>query len=192
MPRARWRHQNLSNAHFRTNQCQNEAAAPANAVAEALTTARIPRVVSRARRDERPARTGTQLAREPLYAVLPEDHRLAGQPAIDLRDLADDDFVGFSTSHIHDYITRACIRVGFAPRLSLQGPQVHTMIHLVAAGLGVTLAPRCDSAVQVDGVVFRPLDPPADEWEINAWQHRWRRNTVAARLVDAIVRAATG
>jgi DNA-binding transcriptional LysR family regulator len=132
----------------------------------------------------------TQLGREQLVAVLPEDHRLAGQSAIDLRDLADDDFIGFSTSQIHDYITRACVRAGFAPRLSLQGPQVHTMIHLVAAGLGVTLAPRCDSAVHVDGVVYLPLDPPAEDVEINALQHRWRRNAVAARLVDDIVRAS--
>lgn len=115
----------------------------------------------------------TRLAREPLVAVLPVEHPLADRQTIDLRDLAGDDFVGFSTSQIHDYIARACITAGFAPRLSLQGPQVHTMIHLVAAGLGVTLAPRCDCAQPVDGVVFRALDPPAEEVEINALQHRW-------------------
>lgn len=134
----------------------------------------------------------TRLAREPLVAVLPVEHPLADRQTIDLRDLAGDDFVGFSTSQIHDYIARACITAGFAPRLSLQGPQVHTMIHLVAAGLGVTLAPRCDCAQPVDGVVFRALDPPAEEVEINALQHRWRRNAVAGALVADVVQASDG
>jgi DNA-binding transcriptional LysR family regulator len=130
--------------------------------------------------------TVTPLAVEPLMAVLPANHHLADRDSIDLNEIAGENFVGFSTTHVHDYITRACGLAGFSPRVTLQGPQVHTMIHLVVAGLGVTLAPRCDCRSLVPGAVFKQLSPVRPTVEISAIRHRWRDDAVASALVEDI------
>lgn len=125
---------------------------------------------------------------EPLRVVLPAGHRLAGRSSVALAELAGDDFVGFSAPEGYDYISHACNASGFVPRLNLQGAQVHTMIHMVAAGLGVTLAPACDCRLPVKGVEFTRLDPPTPSVAISVVWHKDREH----RLVDALVSQIVG
>lgn len=127
-----------------------------------------------------------QLGVEPLVVVLPVEHRLSACDEISLEQLADETFVGFMTSTVHDYITEACLAAGFSPRLSVQGPQVNTMIHMVAAGFGVTLAPRCDCRYPVPGASFHRIAPPEPSIQLSATYHRVRVNPVVERFIRRI------
>jgi DNA-binding transcriptional LysR family regulator len=125
------------------------------------------------------------LAEEPLRVVVPTDHRFADLPSVGLNRFADETFVGFDYGHnIENVLAAACYSAGFTPKISIQGAQSHTMIHMVSAGFGVTLLPACDERMNADGVVFLELEPPVPTVAISAIKH-WRRLTpLAARMLE--------
>lgn len=122
------------------------------------------------------------LRRDPLVAVLPACHPLADRPAVALTDLAADRFVLFPRHFRPDYydeIVRLCRDAGFSPRLGQEAMTEPTMIGLVAAGLGVTLAPAAYHALQRPEVVYRPLRDCAPAIETAL---AWRRADPAPTL----------
>src|SRR5262245_25123874 len=61
------------------------------------------------------------ISREPLVAVLPSDHRLAGRRRVAVSTLADEPFVLFPRAlgpGLYDEITALCRRGGFTPRVA--------------------------------------------------------------------------
>jgi DNA-binding transcriptional LysR family regulator len=54
------------------------------------------------------------------------------------------------------YIT-VCAQSGFSPRIEQENLQIHTMVELVAVGLGVALAPASLANLHRPGVIYRPL-----------------------------------
>ena len=109
----------------------------------------------------------TVLDREPLDLCLPAGHRLAAAATIHLQDVADEDFVMFARPlepDTHDRITAACRNAGFEPRVVQEAANLQGLISLVAAALGVGFTVRSVAVgLQRDGVVFRPVEPPAVE-----------------------------
>lgn len=104
------------------------------------------------------------LHREPVVAVLPSAHRLAGRPAIALAELAHDRFIMFPRQHApenFDLLTSACQEAGFSPEIVLERGAHHTQIGYVACGLGVALVPRSLRAVRLPGVTYKRLTAPA-------------------------------
>lgn len=99
------------------------------------------------------------VAREPLVVVLPSDHRLAAQAAIDPRALADEVFISVSNTApvlrevIDDYLARSGVtRAG--------GHQIDNLamaISLVASTRGVSLLPEYAQNFLPWSVVSRPL-----------------------------------
>jgi DNA-binding transcriptional LysR family regulator len=95
---------------------------------------------------------------DPFRVVVPASHRLAGSPAIALRDLADD---GWMMSRDPDEpgdtaLRAACAAEGFAPRPVLRTDDYDVMFGFVAAGVGVALVPQM-ALVEREGVAVRPL-----------------------------------
>jgi DNA-binding transcriptional LysR family regulator len=134
-----------------------------------------------------------EIAVEPVVAVLPEDHPLASRDAVPLRELSEETFIAWHApydEHFDDFISAACARAGFVPRLQFHGPQVHTVIHMVAAGFGVGLLPRCDQHIQVPGTVVRPLTAPVPSVSLSVAHHRHRHNSVVTTFVDWVRRSA--
>ena len=126
---------------------------------------------------------------EPLVAVLPIDHLHAGDDSVELKDLAHETFLTWRAPfgpHLDDFITRACAQAGFMPRVGYQGPQIHTVASMVAAGFGVSLIPQCDRRMAVPGVVFKDLAPPAPWTVLSAVRHRLRSNPIVDRLMDEL------
>lgn len=123
---------------------------------------------------------------EPLAVALPHDHPRAGDARVRLADLADETFLTWRAPfgpHLDDFITRACSEAGFFPRVAHQGPQIHTVVHMVAAGFGVTLVAGCDRAIAAPGVVFRDLVPPVPSTVLSAVRHRHRASPIVQRLL---------
>lgn len=100
------------------------------------------------------------IAEEELVCALPSDHRLARRDHILLADLAEDPFVSFPAnagSSLRDATVAACEEQGFTPRVVQEAPDSHTILALVAAGVGVTLTLTSCQHIQQTGLVYRPL-----------------------------------
>lgn len=100
------------------------------------------------------------LGEEPMRIVLPSGHAGAKSKALPLSAIKNEPFVlfprqaGFS---LFDEIIRACWESGFEPNLGQEAPQMSSAVNLVAAGLGVSLAPASMSRVGVDSVRYVPI-----------------------------------
>jgi len=83
------------------------------------------------------------LLEDPLYAVLPSSHPLAGREQIGLEELASGTWVDTpSGSDARRLLLAACARAGFIPRVAFESDEYLTIQQLVAAGVGVALVPR--------------------------------------------------
>jgi DNA-binding transcriptional LysR family regulator len=56
-----------------------------------------------------------------------------------------------------DRTIACCERNGFRPNIVQDAPQWPTLVRLVSAGLGVSLAPACVANVAIPGAVYREV-----------------------------------
>jgi DNA-binding transcriptional LysR family regulator len=100
------------------------------------------------------------IAREPLYVALPSSHRLALLPAVPLSALSEEPFVLYP-DHPRpswtEYIIGLCQQAGFRPVVVQRTVEIQTTLSLVAAGIGVSIVPKCIGNLQRKDVVFRRL-----------------------------------
>jgi DNA-binding transcriptional LysR family regulator len=98
--------------------------------------------------------------REPVAAVLPEGHRLAGRAELTLAELADEPWVLTPRSSWppwHRSYDDDFARAGFRPRVVQRGTTPQGLLALVAAGVGVTRLTLSSRSLRDGGVVFVPL-----------------------------------
>jgi DNA-binding transcriptional LysR family regulator len=98
--------------------------------------------------------------REPLLVALPVAHPLAGRKQIPILTLATEPWVTLPSDlglGFYDLVLSQCHEAGFTPKVSQVATQIHTMISLVAAGLGITLVPASVCSLRRAGVVYRKL-----------------------------------
>ena len=103
------------------------------------------------------------IAREPLGAVVPVDHRLANYARIDLGDLRDEDFITMPAgrgSDLERTTTAACVAAGFRPRVVQEIGDPFMILTLVAAGVGVSLVSQGMADIMPNGAVYVPLAGP--------------------------------
>jgi DNA-binding transcriptional LysR family regulator len=101
-----------------------------------------------------------ELMREPIAAVLPAGHRLAGADSLTLADLADEDWVLTARSTWepwHRKYDRDFAAAGYEPRVVQRGTSPQNLLALVAAGIGVTRLPLSSRTLRDGGVAFVPL-----------------------------------
>ncbi|HUO29038.1 MAG TPA: LysR substrate-binding domain-containing protein [Bryobacteraceae bacterium] len=97
---------------------------------------------------------------ERYVAVLPAAHPLARKRALRVRDLRNEPFVLFARRMgplAFDRTIACCEAHGFRPNIVQDAPQWPTLVRLVAAGLGVSLAPACVGNVAMQGAVYRDV-----------------------------------
>jgi DNA-binding transcriptional LysR family regulator len=100
------------------------------------------------------------LLTEPFVAVLPRRHPLARAPRLSVTRLRDEPFVLFSPAHgrrAYEKTLAVCEAHGFRPRIVQEAPQWLTILRLVGAGLGVTIAPACVERIAGPEAVCRGL-----------------------------------
>ncbi|GGB29480.1 LysR family transcriptional regulator [Flexivirga endophytica] len=88
--------------------------------------------------------TRHELITEPYVAVLPAKHPLVDKDEVSMSDLADEPWIDDSNEDqtCGRILRRAINKSGLAPRMVAECQDHHTSFALVAAGIGVTLAPR--------------------------------------------------
>jgi DNA-binding transcriptional LysR family regulator len=100
------------------------------------------------------------LFEERYVAVLPVGHALAGKRSVHVRDLRNEPFILFARRMgplAFDRTIACCEQNGFRPNIVQDAPQWPTLVRLVAAGLGVSLAPGCVANVAIPGAVYREV-----------------------------------
>ena len=126
---------------------------------------------------------------EPLYAVLPVDHPRARDKAITLRDLRGESFVMLRDGHcFRDLSIDACNRARIAPRIAFESDQFSSVLGLVAAGIGVSIAPEM-ALDRNAGCAYVPLsDPRATRTIVAAILHGRSFNRVQQAFLTQISR----
>ena len=83
---------------------------------------------------------------EPFVAVVPSTHPLAGRQSISVAALRDDPFVFYPRSagtRAFEKPLSLCEEHGFRPQIVQEATHWMSILQLVGAGLGVTIAPAC-------------------------------------------------
>jgi DNA-binding transcriptional LysR family regulator len=98
-----------------------------------------------------------------------------------LSDLADEDFVFFPDAQgpvLHARVMAAFRQTGFLPRVTQEARQMHTILSLVAAGMGVSLVPEGGPQhagrrrhVPADPKGCRTISPGISPWPGNRKEH---------------------
>jgi DNA-binding transcriptional LysR family regulator len=100
------------------------------------------------------------ILRERFIAVLPTRHKLAGKVTIRPGELRNEPFVLFARRMgplAFDRTIACCEAEGFRPNVVQVAPQWPTVVRLVAAGSGISLAPACVANFAMPGVVYKKV-----------------------------------
>lgn len=128
--------------------------------------------------------------REPLVALLPASHPLAGAGRVELGDLAADPFLLFQEGFAIDTVlSEACERRGITPHVAARSAQVDFLVELVAAGMGVGFLPRMIAEQRPHpGVARALLDEPDTDWHMALVWRKGGYQSHAARAWLALSR----
>lgn len=125
--------------------------------------------------------------REPMVLAVPANHRLAGQPVMDLAELGDEPVIGYSpfeARYFHDLVTRLLTAAGSVPNFVQHVSQIHSVLALVRTGFGIALVPAAARQIRFEGVTYRELTPiPGNIAELAAI---WRRNLENPAALQAL------
>jgi DNA-binding transcriptional LysR family regulator len=133
--------------------------------------------------------TARVLVREPLVAVLPAGHPLAGSERAPLVRLSEEDFVLWpraAAPRIRDEIIGFCREAGFSPNVVQESAELQTIVGLVTAGMAVSLLIGSpEHILGHPGVVYRAVTEPEAAFELAlAWREK-ERSPIAKAFVEA-------
>lgn len=115
---------------------------------------------------------------ESMVVALPENHPLACQPSVSIRDLARESFILFPRTVgpvLYGQIMALCTQAGFSPRVVQEATPQPTMIGLVAAGIGIAFVSESLQQVGRPGVIYRSLREVAPVLKLAvAWKKQER------------------
>ena len=104
------------------------------------------------------------LVDEPMMIVLPDSHRHAGDRSMPLTALAPETMILFPRAiglGLHDAIIASCQRAGVSPKLGQDASQTVSIVHMVAAGFGVSIVPRSLEQIHVEGIAYLHIEGEA-------------------------------
>jgi DNA-binding transcriptional LysR family regulator len=121
---------------------------------------------------------------EPFVAVLPANHPLAHRKTISAAALRNEPFVFFpqvAGPVAYSKTLSLCEAYGFRPRIVQEAPQWLTVLRLVGAGLGVSIAPACVQKIAAPDAVCIRLRAAHVQSDIEiAWRANEDRAIVTA------------
>lgn len=121
-----------------------------------------------------------------LDAVLPAGHRLAKRNRVSLKELEDDDFIGYSEESFpgrNQTIINACRVAGFKPALNNHADSLVEVLTLIGAGTGVCLMPADVISLPHPGTVFLPIREKLEPIRFTA---AWRRDDDRSVVTELI------
>ena len=133
---------------------------------------------------------------EPMVVAVPANNPLAARARLTPADLDRESFIAYAPNeahYFHDLVRDLFAEAGIQPRILQQLTQIHSILALVRAGLGVALVPAAAERLRFEDVAFRPLHLPAPR---PAELHlAWRRDgddPLIARLIAILAALPPG
>jgi len=133
--------------------------------------------------------------REPIVCVLPEGHPLAIYERIAMPLLANEPFVLQSRQRGGGYyaqLMNLCLTSGFSPNVIQEVTEMHTIVSLVAAGMGISLVPLSIKNIRSQGVVYRELEGATILTEMAVAWLRNSRSTSVQNFLQVARETTTG
>ncbi|MFE9258672.1 LysR family transcriptional regulator [Streptomyces sp. NPDC006879] len=136
------------------------------------------------------------LLRAPLLddtadVAVPASHPLAGREAVTLADFAQDEWVSWPEGQFcHEWLLFTLRGEGVEPRISHRAEEHHTQLALVAAGLGVCVAPRLGRGPLPAGVRLLPVRDTVRRHLYVVWRADADRRPSIRAAVEALRAAA--
>jgi DNA-binding transcriptional LysR family regulator len=125
---------------------------------------------------------------EPLLAAVPAGHPLCDVAAVSPKDLDGQPFVMYSpheSRYFHDLLVTQFTRADILPRYVQHLSQIHSILALVRAGLGLAIVPEAASNLNFRGVELRPLRLRSKaQVELHLVWHRAHENPLLPSLID--------
>lgn len=112
---------------------------------------------------------------DPFVLAVPARHPLAARKRVRLKSVAADPFVMFPKSEsplFHARVQALCEQAGFSPQVAQYATQIHTVVGLVGAGLGVAVVPASARNLHPRQVRFLQLADKAEPVHVAL---AWRR-----------------
>jgi DNA-binding transcriptional LysR family regulator len=134
------------------------------------------------------------IRKERLVVLLPETHPLAGEEAIPLSSLADDEFVLFPRDiapRLHDVFVAIYRRAGFEPRLRTESFHTGWDLGVLADIPAAAMAPQTVAGELPEGITAVALTEPTDSLETCLVWRTDERSPAVAAFVE-VARAAFG
>lgn len=113
---------------------------------------------------------------EPLVAVVRRNHQLARGPSIPVALLDDEPLImapSKAESSLRSCVLQVCQRAGFEPVVGGESAQLHTILGLVSAGVGIGIGPESLAKARFAETVCRPLRPSITAPDLTMM---WRTN----------------
>jgi len=99
---------------------------------------------------------------DPPVALVSTDHRLARRRRLDLGELATESWITRADAHpVASALVRSCREAGFEPQIAFEANDYQEAQAMVAAGVGVAMAPRLTVVNMRSDVRVIPLGLPA-------------------------------
>jgi DNA-binding transcriptional LysR family regulator len=123
-------------------------------------------------------------SRESLLVVLPESHKLATLSEIPVSYLKDEPFILFPRSlgeQFYDEIIYFFQDNGVKPLVVQEAILMHTIVNLVATGMGISIVPSSLNEYKRSGIVYKTTKEPTPEIRLYV---TWRKKHISEILVN--------
>ncbi|MER6426124.1 LysR family transcriptional regulator [Streptomyces sp900105245] len=128
---------------------------------------------------------------DPAEVAMPAGHRLAGRDEVDLAEFAEDEWITWGEGEFcHEWLMFTLRSKGIEPIIGHRAGETHTQLGLVAAGLGVCIAPLLGRRPVPEGLVLVPLRQRIRRHVYVVWRADADRRPSIRAAVEALRTAA--
>ncbi|MEU3416313.1 MULTISPECIES: LysR family transcriptional regulator [unclassified Streptomyces] len=128
---------------------------------------------------------------DPADVAMPVGHRLADRDEVDLTEFAEDEWITWGEGEFcHEWLMFTLRSKGVEPIVGHRAGETHTQLGLVAAGLGVCIAPLLGRHPVPEGVVLVPLRQRVRRHVYVIWRADADRRPSIRAAVEALRTAA--
>jgi DNA-binding transcriptional LysR family regulator len=127
-----------------------------------------------------------------LVVALPAKHPLSAKQTLTMPMLVNEHFVMYARPRgtgLYEQVINLCLAAGFTPKVAQEALELPTVLGLVAAGVGISIATSAARQIQMPNVVYRKLKATGAGIEVLL---AYRRHDISPLVANFVRLARTG